>query len=233
MAVAGLAGPNTYQHHFGSIEAARAAAGLEHAPYFQHSREELIAHLQLVGAQLGRTPSHSDIAAAAPPWSRTYHLAFVGLQEAQRAAGFEPNPAPCDLYSDEDLLALLVHVAEVTGEVPTLSVLKSFDGPTPSIYTRRFDSLEEARRLAGICAKVKPRVKHTDESLISRLQEMARRLGRTPTVHEIEAAGPPHARLYSRRFGSIPAAQEAAGLKPNRRHVSISRNSPASPEPGT
>jgi hypothetical protein len=52
--------------------------------------------------------------------------------------------------------------------------------------------------------------------LINRLRGLANRLGRTPSIYDINAdPETPFHMTYVRRFGSIRAAQLAAGLEPN------------------
>lgn len=57
---------------------------------------------------------------------------------------------------------------------------------------------------------------HTDDSLLIWLQDLAVRLGHTPTRAEINAEpDTPWHMTFVRNFGSIAEAQEAAGLSPN------------------
>lgn len=63
------------------------------------------------------------------------------------------------------------------------------------------------------CVEVDQRLKPDD--LLDWLRTLARRLGRTPSQNDLNAAdGPSHTTYYS-HFGSLRAAQEQAGLKPN------------------
>lgn len=58
-------------------------------------------------------------------------------------------------------------------------------------------------------------IKHNRESLIEKLRALGAQFGYTPGVREINAAGAPHHVTYYRHFGSLRAAQIAAGLNPN------------------
>lgn len=54
------------------------------------------------------------------------------------------------------------------------------------------------------------------DQLIEDMQRLARRLGRTPGQPQINAHAPPYHMDYYRYFGSVRAAQQAAGLTPNK-----------------
>lgn len=58
---------------------------------------------------------------------------------------------------------------------------------------------------------------YQESELIEHLVILAQGLGRTPGIHDINAAEGPWHTTYVRYFGSIRAAQEAAGLTPNPR----------------
>jgi hypothetical protein len=55
----------------------------------------------------------------------------------------------------------------------------------------------------------------TKAEAVSCLQDLAARLGHTPTTSELRLYGAPSAHLYRRLFGSLVEAQRAAGLDPN------------------
>jgi hypothetical protein len=64
----------------------------------------------------------------------------------------------------------------------------------------------------------------TRNHLIERLQDLAARLGHTPSHREVDADDDSPCRVtYVRRFGSWQAALEAAGLPPNRSSVPYDR----------
>lgn len=69
-------------------------------------------------------------------------------------------------------------------------------------------------RRAGV--ENRGRVRWDRARLIERLQKLAAELGHTPGVKELKLATPPDHMTYVRNFGTIRAAQEAAGLVPNK-----------------
>lgn len=56
---------------------------------------------------------------------------------------------------------------------------------------------------------------YSQQDLIRHMQKLAKELGRTPTQQDIQEHGPPSHTTFHARFGSMIAAQEAAGLEPN------------------
>lgn len=71
-------------------------------------------------------------------------------------------------------------------------------------------------RFCGVaCAAENSR--HDDADMIRYMQDLAARLGRTPTKVDLDEAGPPSVLSYQKHFGSLRAAQAAAGLVPNGR----------------
>jgi hypothetical protein len=79
-----------------------------------------------------------------------------------------------------------------------------------------FGSWRNALEAAGI--PLDPRNTGFDrETLLAHLRDLARRLGRTPTLANVDAADGPCSATYVSHFGSWTAALSAAGLEPGRR----------------
>jgi Homing endonuclease associated repeat len=81
--------PQTVIEHFGTWNAAKRAAGL--LPRRFATREELVAELQRLGTELGRTPTAHDIRErrGAMPSASLYWHTFGSLSTALREAGFD------------------------------------------------------------------------------------------------------------------------------------------------
>jgi hypothetical protein len=81
--------PQTVIEHFGTWNAAKRAAGL--MPRRFATREELVAQLRQLGAELGRTPTAQDIRArrGTMPSASLYWHTFGSLSTALREAGFD------------------------------------------------------------------------------------------------------------------------------------------------
>jgi Homing endonuclease associated repeat len=81
--------PQTVIEHFGTWNAAKRAAGL--MPRRFATREELVAQLRQLGAELGRTPTAQDIRTrrGTMPSASLYWHTFGSLTTALREAGFD------------------------------------------------------------------------------------------------------------------------------------------------
>ena len=82
--------------------------------------------------------------------------------------------------------------------------------------------VEHASRAGKTCGRgpclrgvVGPPEKYEGEELLQHLRDLAASLGYTPRQKDINRVGPPVHTTYFRYFGSLRAAQAAAGLKPN------------------
>ena len=86
-----------YREMFRTLSQAQKAAGFKPrgGADVQGGRGPMIAALKSLAAELGRTPSQADIDRACKlgkcKHSRTYHLTFGSLRDAQAAAGLKPN----------------------------------------------------------------------------------------------------------------------------------------------
>jgi hypothetical protein len=95
--------------------------------------------------------------------------------------------------------------------------------PAGKTYINRFGSWRKALKAAGI--PLDPRNTGYDrDTLLAHLRDLARRLGRTPTLADVEAADGPCGGTYESHFGSWTAALSAAGLEPGRRSRRYSRD---------
>ena len=86
----------TFKSHFGSMQEAREAAGLERSVHpgsrRQYSRKELIQKLKEFARELGRTPKLQEIDQNDDmPSAYTYRYRFVKYSKACMMAGLEPN----------------------------------------------------------------------------------------------------------------------------------------------
>jgi Homing endonuclease associated repeat len=81
--------PQTVIEHFGTWNAAKRAAGLFPRRFL--TRDELLAQLRALGAELGRTPKTSDLTARrrSRPSASLYAHTFGSLANALREAGFD------------------------------------------------------------------------------------------------------------------------------------------------
>jgi hypothetical protein len=106
--------PQTVVERFGSWNAAKRAAGL--VPRRFATRDDLIAQLRALGAELGRTPTGTDLQArkGTMPSKSLYWHVFGSLRNALREAGFD---VPGE---DERLERAVAHGARLARELRRL-----------------------------------------------------------------------------------------------------------------
>ena len=115
-------------------------------------------------------------------------------------------------YSDEEILEDLRACAERLGRSPTMKEFEA-DPETrvhPQTVIEHFGSWNKAKRLAGLV----PRRYATRAELLGQLQELGKRLGRTPTAKDVDAnrGRMPSKSLYWHTFGSLTNALREAGF---------------------
>lgn len=119
-------------------------------------------------------------------------------------------------YTDDELLNHLRSLAKKLGRTPGHTDLCKDSPPGTSAYQKRFGSLCEAQRRAGLVPnKTGRRRDYAEGFLLTHLRLLAQRLGHTPTFRDLRTALGPSAACYHYHFGSLCAAQQLAGLAPN------------------
>jgi Homing endonuclease associated repeat len=109
--------PQTVIEHFGTWNAAKRAAGL--IPRRFLTREELLAQLRALGAELGRVPKASDLAARRQslPSTSLYAHTFGSFSNALREAGFD---VPVGEERLERAIEQGSHMARELGRLPKM-----------------------------------------------------------------------------------------------------------------
>ena len=204
----------------------------------KYTRSQLQEHLKRLATDLGRRPTANDVAAA----SRRGECAsltsiakeFGTLTAALQASGFNVEPR----YMTRDLLIKqLQELTRELGRIPSTTDITRVQGKpslmsgsirsTPATFKRFFGSAGEARNAAGLDEILEemgispkypaPRNKYDRDQLILHLRSLAKSLGRMPVVSDLRKASQdgrgPGVAQYARRFGSIPAAREAAKIE--------------------
>jgi hypothetical protein len=117
-------------------------------------------------------------------------------------------------YSEGDLIDALRMLYDLLGRTPrTRDADAHPDVPSGSTYIKRFGSWLNALETAG-CKPDASQMGYDRETLLSHLQDLAKRLGRTPTREDLKTEDGPRGGTYYRRFGSFPRALREAGLEP-------------------
>jgi hypothetical protein len=202
----------TFSLRFGGIPKALEAAGFKAVSRYQvYTRAELVTHLQVLAKKLGRTPYSRDIERAGTPVLYTYSSRFGSIPKARKAAGLEAATYP-KKYTYKELITYLKMLAKQLGRTPTRKDFKQAGEITYSAYYWYFGSIAKAYTAAGLPEPVWLRGRYTNKELIKHLKTLAKKLGRTPAIKDINEAGKPGYSIYMSRFGSIKKAQAAAGL---------------------
>jgi hypothetical protein len=143
----------TYVNHFGSWNAAITAAGLPlNRSTEPCSSEELKTILQQLVEELGRAPTHRDLAERRLPTARTFARYLGDWREALMVLGACPRSAgPHCKYSKNELKQVLRQLADEIGHPPTQAELDAReDLPHSSTYKTRFGGWNAALQAAGL-----------------------------------------------------------------------------------
>jgi hypothetical protein len=177
------------------------------------SREDLIDALHTLMEREGGTPKqyephkYADI-----PSHVTFVKRFGTWRQALQAAGIPLDPMRMG-YDRPTLLKWLREVAEALGKAPTQEELRAAGGPVASTYVEHFGSWPAA--LAELGLEVRTSRRYESEELLEVLRELARELGHTPSISELQARKDlPSPYTIRDRFGRWNEALRMAGLEP-------------------
>jgi hypothetical protein len=119
-------------------------------------------------------------------------------------------------YSDEYLLNSLKELSKQLGKTPSGKDIAKAGKVSAAIYYIRFGSLGKAQRAAGLIPnKFSSKRVYSDKYLLIHLKKLSKKLGRTPTLRDIDEIGKVSRSIFFKRFGGIVNAQKAAGLIPS------------------
>jgi len=197
-----------------------------------YTREMLIQQLRKLAQELHRVPQYRDVARLSREGrcasEKTFVEFFGSFNAALRAAGLKV--ARVVGYTKADLIRQLQELAVEIGRTPMYEEVRAASAAKRSdsfgvkfasagAYNRVFGSWQAGITAAGLEETSQPN--YTKVELVQRLQAVADRLGRAPTVSEwaqaSRASECPHLATYVTHFGSRDDALKAAGLvSPNR-----------------
>jgi hypothetical protein len=111
-------------------------------------------------------------------------------------------------YSEKDLLDEFRRIASETGkDTVSQEDIERHSSVDRHVFSRRFGSLAEANRRAGLRGRFHKGVPETE--LLDDLRRLWNRLGRQPTRSDIDRDATYSYALYRRRFGGLEKAFEA------------------------
>lgn len=175
------------------------------------SKEALLEELIRLDEELTTPVSSDDMDDLGEYSASSYSRCFGSWSEAKEEAGLDECDPNRPRHSDEELLQAIRDLAQELKKVPAASDMSEYGEFSHSTYQNRFDSWEDARRQAGF--NNPNRYKIPTVILVSELQSLAERIGRSPTMFEMDSIGEYTSEVYRTRFSSWNEALEAAGLE--------------------
>ena len=168
-------------------------------------QQKAVQQMQDCARRLGKAPTQAQFRADAHVQMSPREVAGLwpgGWREALGAADLKPG------WDNQALLDALKRLATNLGRVPTARDIAGSDQlPGAAIYIKRFGSLKEAKKLAGLTG-VDP---SSDQAMIQAGLQLAVRLGRLPAWNDWIQARKEDAKMPSqwqvyRRFGGDAGA---------------------------
>lgn len=169
------------------------------------AEEELLAEIDRL-ADGDDPPSSTKMNEAGEYSAVTYENRFGSWRAALEEAGYE---RPTNQYSEAELLAALRQMADDRDRPPTSTEMKQEGPHTAKTYERRFGSWDAALDAAGLDTIERG---YTEAELRAELRRLADVVEGTPTTLDVQEQGRISMDTYYRRFGSLAAALEAAGV---------------------
>ncbi len=188
-----------------------------------HSDEEIFASLRRAAKILGRRPLRREYGKYrydSEPTADTITRRFGSWKEALIAAGIDPkdpgqNP---NFLTDGEILEHLREIARVVGHTPSVPEYNALRRPhmacSTTVSERFGDRWEYAIEAAGLPERNSNKIER--ERIVKALQEIARKLGHSPTKSEYKANRAndmPSEKTISRNFNSWADALKTAGLE--------------------
>ena len=205
--------PQTYVSEFGSwvdaLEAAELDPSKAQGGRKKVTRGDLIAELERVEEEVGRTPQVADMDSQGGYSSYTYKKRFGSWTAALEEVGMKSETV--QEVTNNELIEELQALAEELGHPPRTEHMDQKGAYSSTTYQSRFGGWQNALEKAGFDSFKRI----SDEELIESVKELAAELGRSPTTKEFNELTSHSATTCKERFGSWSATLETAGLDPD------------------
>ena len=202
----------TYKRKFGSWNDALREAGLELSNRSDIPKSELLAELERLNEELGRTPTVEDMWEEGRFGSATYETAFGSWNDAIREADLGVN-VRSDIPKKE-LLGEIQSLSDELGKTPEGREMDKHGQFDSTTYRSRFGSWNNALKQIGFDPLLRTDIPESE--LIEEIHTLADTLNRPPTRDEMEYQGEFSSSTYPHRFGTWTDALIEAGYEPHK-----------------
>ncbi|WP_143420987.1 homing endonuclease associated repeat-containing protein [Halorubrum halodurans] len=175
-------------------------------------KQEMLAELQRLATELGKTPSQREMDKQGCFSVKAYQNKFGTWNQSLKKADLALNKQ--GNVSDSDLLAELRRLSDEIGETPTSRDMAEKGKYASSTYSIAFGTWNDAVREAGLDTIRLREVPNSE--LRDELERLADQFGQTPTKDQMEEHGRFGASTYSSAFGSWNDALREANFELNR-----------------
>lgn len=180
---------------------------------YNYSDDELIDMIKNLGVKLNKTPTLQDLKNEKDyPHISVFRKRFGTWNDILELAGFKKNKI-IKSYTDDELIELLQKLANELGRTPTKRDMNKSKGyPSYATYYYRFGNWNNALQKAGL--EINEVLEYTDDELINYLQKLHEKLGKVPTIYDMDnEKGFPYYSAYLRRFDSWENALQKANIE--------------------
>jgi|APHM01.1.fsa_nt_gi hypothetical protein len=202
----------TYARKFDSWNEALAEAGLEISKAHRVTKSALIDELSRLEGELNRTPRQQEMNQQGAYSAQVYSAKFDSWNKALQEAGLEINKA--DGIAKSDLLGGLQDLANELGRTPRQREMNRIGQYSSSSYTYQFGSWNEALAEAGL--ETQKNMDVSESALLNELGFLADKIGRAPTIDEMNQRGKYSVGPYRDKFGSWNETLQEAGVEINK-----------------
>lgn len=173
--------------------------------------DELIEELQRLREEIGEVPTQTEIQEHSKFSLQPYYTNFDGLIDAFEQAGLNCTE---NKISEDELIAELKRLDREFSHPVRKSLIQEEGKYSYHTYTRRFGSMNGARRRAGLDEYHKTDSRISDNELLDEIYTWVNKKGRPPRADEMSKDGKYGRKTYTRRFGSWNNAIRKAGYEP-------------------
>ena len=163
---------------------------------------DVVSEYEEAKSRLGHTPRNKDLTPATRYRIKKTYGNLSRLVESVGDVPYTRRP------SDEDIVREYKRVRDIVGRTPTLDHMSA-----NSSYSLNCFASYPFTELQKVCGD-RPNIKRgaSKQELIEAFKDLAKHLGRTPTVSELDDKGTFRSSYYRNRWGSMDAFRREMGL---------------------